>query len=146
MNSNLAVNERWSRVDHAPPKPSYYSVALRLIRQRALEGVSVDEIFEALPVSRSTLERQFAAHLGRTPGQEMLRVRLEHAKQVLATTDIPVKNIAGMMGYERPTNFSDFFRKETGVSPRAFRARIRGARGRSTTEHPAGKPIHAKDL
>lgn len=96
--------------------------AMTLIRERACEGVAIEQILAELLVSRSTLERQFVAHVGRTPGQELLRVRLERAKELLRHTDLPVSRIAEMIGYERSSSFSDFFRKHAGTTPRAYRA------------------------
>jgi transcriptional regulator GlxA family with amidase domain len=100
---------------------SYYIQALQLMHRRACEGATIDEIFEALPVSRKTLERQFIEHLGRTPGQELVRVRVEQAAALLATTQLPIKRIARMIGFAKTSNFSDFFRKQTGISPTGFR-------------------------
>ncbi len=95
--------------------------ALALIRERACDGLAIEEILDDLTVSRSTLERQFAAVVGRPPGQELLRVRLARAKELLRTTDLPVSRIAAMTGYERSSSFSEFFRREAGTSPRAYR-------------------------
>ena len=68
--------------------------ALTLIRERACDGSGVEEVLDDLTVSRSTLERQFLAAVGRTPGQEMLRVRLQRAKELLRTTALPVSKVA----------------------------------------------------
>jgi LacI family transcriptional regulator len=95
--------------------------ALALVRERACDGVGIEEILDDLHVSRSTLERQFLAAVGRTPGQELMRARLDRAKDLLRNTDLPVSRVAEMTGYQRSSNFSDFFRKHTGVSPSDFR-------------------------
>ncbi|HET6250264.1 MAG TPA: substrate-binding domain-containing protein [Tepidisphaeraceae bacterium] len=96
--------------------------ALAIIRERACDGAVIDEMIDHLPISRSTLERQFMTMLGRTPGQEMLRVRLLRAKELLRTSELPITQIAGLVGYERSSSFSDFFKKAVGISPREYRA------------------------
>lgn len=96
--------------------------ALTLIRERACDGVPVEAILDDLAVSRSTLERQFLARVGRTPGQELLNARLSRAKELLRGTDLPVSKVAEMTGYERSSSFSDFFRRHAGMTPRAYRA------------------------
>ncbi|MDB5321085.1 MAG: xylR [Phycisphaerales bacterium] len=95
--------------------------ALALIRERACDGIAVEAILDDLTISRSTLERQFAAMIGRTPGQELLRVRLARAKELLRHSDLPISKIAAMTGYERSSSFSDFFSRHAGLSPRAYR-------------------------
>src|SRR5258706_2176837 len=95
--------------------------ALALIRERACDGIAVEAILDDLTTSRSTLERQFAAMIGRTPGQELLRVRLARAKELLRHSDLPILKIAEMTGYERSSSFSDFFSRQPGLAPRAYR-------------------------
>src|SRR5206468_4043368 len=55
--------------------------AARFIREHACEGIDVSNLLKAVPLSRSALERRFAASLGRSPKEEILRVRLNRAKQ-----------------------------------------------------------------
>jgi LacI family transcriptional regulator len=95
--------------------------ALALIRERACDGIAVEQILDEMTISRSTLERQFAAMVGRTPGQELTRARLARAKELLRTTDLSISRIAQMTGYERSSSFSDFFRRNEGMTPRAYR-------------------------
>jgi len=109
---------------------SCFEQALGLIRQRAGEGITIAQILAALPVSRSTLERQFAQCLGRSPGQEMLRLREDLAKELLLTTDLPLKAVAGRVGYRDASAFGVFFRKAVGLSPAEFRQQA--AKGRSS--------------
>jgi LacI family transcriptional regulator len=94
-----------------------------LIRERACRGLTVAQLVEELSVSRKTLERSFAAQLGRTPGDEIVRIRLETAKQLLATTSLPVSRIALSVGYDSAANFTAFFRKNLAVTPGEFRKR-----------------------
>jgi len=103
------------------PENRLYKQALQLVQERACQGVTIEEILEVVPVSRKTLERQFLVHLGRTPGQEVARVRLEKAKTLLATSHLPMKNIAQMLGFDKASHFGDFFRHHMRQSPSAFR-------------------------
>ncbi len=47
--------------------------------------------------------------------------KMQHAKQLLLTTDKPVKDICSLVGYPRITNFITAFRKRFGMTPGAFR-------------------------
>jgi AraC-like DNA-binding protein len=108
-----------------------YRNALRLIQEHAGDGTTINEILQSLRVSRPTLRRHFLEKLGRTPGQELMRLRVERAKDLLTNTDFSIKSIAFMSGYRRVSNFGDFFRRQVGLSPRAFRQRKHGGTKRA---------------
>jgi transcriptional regulator GlxA family with amidase domain len=105
-----------------PKTISVFDQALRLIQQHACDGSNIEQILDALPVSRQTLARHFLQRLGRTPAQELTRIRIDHAKTLLTMTEHPVKHIAQQVGFRKTSNFSDFFRNQIGVSPTAFRS------------------------
>ena len=70
------------------------AAAARFIREHACEGIDVSNVLRAVPMSRSTLDRRFHKLLGRSPKDEILRVRLNRVKQLLAETDLPLSLIA----------------------------------------------------
>ncbi len=100
-----------------------YDQALRLIRRRACEGVSVeDHTVEPADFASSTLDRSIQkSRLGHTPAHELMSVRLAHAKEFLTTTDLPLKRIARLVGCRDLANFYRFFRSHTGMAPGEFR-------------------------
>ena len=103
------------------PNHNLYVHALELIRERACKGASLEDILGELGCSRSSLEREFKKNLGRQPGQEIMFTRLQCAKQLLATTSLPIKAIAAQVGYGQSSNFGVFFRRYTGFSPSHYR-------------------------
>jgi len=72
--------------------------------------------------------RLFAAVLGVTPHQYLVRCRLRHAARLLADDDRSVTDIALDVGFADLSNFVRSFRRAAGVSPRAFRRASRGDR------------------
>ena len=60
---------------------------------------------------------------GRTPMEELRAVRLRHARELLLTTDLPLKAIAPRCGLSDECALSRLFRKQFGASPSSFRAR-----------------------
>jgi LacI family transcriptional regulator len=109
---------------------SYVAAALRIIRERACAGLNVDDLLahlarQSLVVSRSTLERRFARALGRSPKDEILRVRLARVEQLLLDTDHPLATIARLVGVEHPEHLSALFKARTGETPGTFRRRRR---------------------
>ena len=56
-----------------------------------------------------------------SPYQMLIDIRLEQAKELLAQTAYPVKNIATLCGYEHPFSLTRAFRKKYGVTPEKYR-------------------------
>jgi LacI family transcriptional regulator len=95
--------------------------ALRYIRQHAHHGIVVEDILREVPISRRSLEIQFKAYLGRSPAEEIRRVRLERGKQLLGSRELSITEIALACGFSNATRFGVAFRKSFGTTPRAFR-------------------------
>jgi LacI family transcriptional regulator len=96
------------------------------LRDRACSGLSIAQIADELKISRSSFERLCLLGLGRSPHDEMLRVRFQRAKQLLRTSKLPVVQIAKVIGYQQHAYFSTAFRKFAGMSPTEYRAAERG--------------------
>lgn len=99
--------------------------ALRFIREHQAEPIHVADVLRHLPVNRRTFERQFQATVGRSPLQEILRLRLERAKHLLATTDLPMPEISQAAGFRDAGHFWETLRRACELSPRAYRQRYR---------------------
>jgi LacI family transcriptional regulator len=99
------------------------SAAARFIRDHACEGLGVAEVLKAVPMSRTVLERRFKQLLGCTPHEHILNVRLGHVKTLLASTDLPLAQIAERTGFEHVEYLSVAFKRVTGLTPSAWRAR-----------------------
>lgn len=98
------------------------AAAARFIRERACEGIDVSDVLRAVPMSRSTMDRRFMKILGRSPKDEILRVRLNRARQLLAETDFPLTLIAEKVGLDYVEHLSRIFKSKMGVTPSEFRA------------------------
>ncbi|CCE10099.1 putative transcriptional regulatory protein, AraC family [Bradyrhizobium sp. STM 3843] len=72
--------------------------------------------------------RLFAATLGVTPHQYLVRSRLRHAARRLSEDDAPVTDIAYDVGFADLSNFTRTFTRAAGVSPLRFRKASRGMR------------------
>lgn len=99
--------------------------AVHYIRRHAFEGITVEDVLEDVPLSRRALEHRFRRRLGRTPKEEIQRLRFEEAKSLLASTDLPIARISDRLGFHQPAYLSGVFKKETGLSPAAYRHRNR---------------------
>jgi len=79
--------------------------------------ISVPEVTTAVHASRRTLERRFVAALGRSPAQEIRRLRMERAKRHLIDSPLPVKTIAHMAGFANEQRLYEAFQQYEGTSP-----------------------------
>lgn len=101
----------------------HVAAALRFIRDHAHDGIGVKDVLRAVPVSRTLLERKFSHLVGESPHRQIRRHQLDKARQLLAETGLPVARIADMTGFESASYLSAVFRRETGETPRAYRAK-----------------------
>jgi LacI family transcriptional regulator len=97
------------------------AAAVRFVRDRACGGIRVEDVLEAVPVSRSVLERKVRRRLGRTLKTEILRVQVDRARELLVTTDASLDEVARRTGFSSAKYFSDAFRRLTGERPGAYR-------------------------
>lgn len=73
-------------------------------------------------IARSYLTRIFQQTLHTSPYDYLLGVRINKASSLLKTTQIPINQIALMVGYQDAPVFSKIFKQKTGFSPKAFRS------------------------
>lgn len=100
--------------------------ALGFIREHATEPIQVEDILRAVPIARRSLERFFQESLGRSPADEIRRVRLERAKHLLATTDLPIPKVAQASGFGTGEYLATLMRRTVGMTPLKYRAAARG--------------------
>jgi LacI family transcriptional regulator len=100
--------------------------ALRFIRAHSHQPLRVTDVLREVPVGRRSLERQFRQVLHRGIWEEIRRVHLERAKTLLATTALPIAEVARGAGFVDNRNLSVVFRQALGLSPTAYRRQIRG--------------------
>ena len=115
--------------DFVAAEDSRLAKALRFIRDRARGGVSVDVVARASGLSRRPLEKRFRNTLGRSVLDEIRRVRTDQIAQLLVETDLPVAQIAELLGFADMQHVARYFRAAKQVTPLAYR-KARGSPGR----------------
>jgi transcriptional regulator GlxA family with amidase domain len=94
---------------------------LRHLRDRYLEPISLEQSALALGVSLRRVQGHFRRHVGRTPIQELNRLRVEHARRLLRDSDLKLEAVAQDCGFANRFHFIRAFRRTTGVIPREYR-------------------------
>lgn len=100
------------------------ALALRFIRENACKGIQVTDILKSVPLSRTALERQMKAAIGRSPKTEIIRIQLERAKELLASTDLSLAQITQKIGFRHAQHFSTMFKGKIGETPGEYRAKM----------------------
>jgi LacI family transcriptional regulator len=95
--------------------------SLRFIWEHASQPISVKDLLGVAAMSRRGLHKAFLDNVGRTPGQELQRVRIERAKRILAGPDHKLEVLAKMSGYQSANSFCVAFKQATGLTPKQFR-------------------------
>ncbi|MDO4585031.1 MAG: DNA-binding transcriptional regulator [Planctomycetia bacterium] len=98
---------------------------LRWIRREACQGLTVERIVAEVGLSRRTLERKFQQAFGRTMKEEIHRVRMERAKELLLESRLPIGNVARSLGFCSHAHFVHIFRQQTGLTPSEFLRQFR---------------------
>ena len=78
-------------------------------------------------MSVRTLQRQFQQSLGMSPGDWLVRERVELARQMLETSARPLSQVSTLAGFGSDESFRRHFRIATGVSPQAYRRQFGAA-------------------
>lgn len=98
---------------------------INLARLRIRESLEVDltiqQVAEELGVSYSNFRKLFKEFTGISPALYQQDLRLQRAKELLATTTLSIKEIAYRLRFESPDYFSSKFKIKTGKKPSEFR-------------------------
>jgi LacI family transcriptional regulator len=122
----IGVITRQSTDIHALNDPML-AQAMRYIRTHACDPCTVTDVLKAVPVNRRWLERQFRRTIGRSPHEQIVHRRIEHARGLLSRTDHPIPVVARRAGYSNAENFHRLFRELTGMTPTTYRRQFRDA-------------------
>ena len=101
--------------------PPMVREAIALIEKNIAEPLSVPDIADTLNVSQRQMERQFKAAIGCTVVQFGLLLRLQHARVLLISTTLSVRDIATASGFNTLSHFAFSFGKCFGRRPSEYR-------------------------
>lgn len=93
----------------------------KLVAADLADDWSLNRIAETADMSKEHLRRLTQQSLGRSPGQHLMHLRMRHAANLLATTDLAQTVIAERVGFTTSFSFSNTFLRWTGLRPSAYR-------------------------
>ncbi len=95
--------------------------ALRLMLERPGDPHTVESLAAVSGMSRSAFAARFAGVYGNGPMELLRDLRVQRAAAMLSRSDLPVKRIAQLVGFQSRSAFSRTFTAATGVPPHRYR-------------------------
>lgn len=95
--------------------------AIRYMRSHGDRELHVADIAASIPVHPAYLQRCFRKSTGLSLVEWLTRHRVEQARMLLLSTDLPVADICGYVGLNSRQHFSSIFKAQTGMSPGEYR-------------------------
>lgn len=118
--AQFKIVERQSTNSGAPRKDGIHE-AWQFIQDHACEGITIDQVMQVTKGSRRSFQDRFVNQFGHSPHEEIQRVRLERAKQLLRETTLTINRISDMLGFQENAAFTKFFRNQMKIAPSEYR-------------------------
>lgn len=93
----------------------------KIILSRLSNTITIDELADALNISKFHFLNEFKKIVGVTPYQHILNTKIQIAKDELLNTNKKITSIAMELGFSDSSHFSRSFKKATNISPAQFR-------------------------
>ncbi len=97
--------------------------AMHFIRYNACKGIKVEQVLDAVGISRSNLEKRFKDETGETIHAVIHAEKLEKARSLLVSTSLSINEISQMCGYPSLQYFYSVFKKVYASTPKEYRDR-----------------------
>ncbi|MBI5263358.1 MAG: GlxA family transcriptional regulator [Bradyrhizobium sp.] len=104
------------------------AAALALLQRRYTEPIDATTLAQAVGISTRHLQRLFLSQLGTTLERHLFAIRLDHARQLLRQSTLPVLEVALASGFVSASHFSRAYKTQFGISPRQERQNRAGYR------------------
>lgn len=122
----LFQSHLWQRAKEQSEIPPKLREALAWISSHVTESFSLNSVAEMVGWSMPHFHAVFREKMDMTPHQFILNLRMRIAKERLATTEQPIKEIATTCGFSNTAIFCHSFKTRIGVSPLRYRKQERG--------------------
>ncbi len=118
-----AARDRW-QVPLGDALSPRIGAALRWMRERLTENFSIEAAAARAGMTPPRFHERFLAEVGLSPGEWRSRERVARAEHTLRTSEATVTDIALSLGFPSSQYFATAFKRYTGQTPTAFRARF----------------------
>ncbi len=92
--------------------------AIVYIRLNYQSGITMNAVAEYTGISERYLRRLFSQYLNLSPLDYLNQIRINKAVELLRNTEMSVKEVCYLCGFQSPQYFSRVFKHQMGISPR----------------------------
>ncbi len=93
--------------------------------QNLKQPITLDILADKFATTKRTLNRRFKKALNDTPVNYLQKMRVEAAKRLLESSDMPIERVVNEVGYEDTSSFRKLFAEVAELSPKAYRDKFR---------------------
>jgi len=102
-------------------KDPFLQAANNFLLAHLHEKLRMEDVANALSISNRTLIRRFKQITGDSPIQYVQKLRIERSKYLLETSNLPLTEVMGRVGYHDDSTFRRIFKRYTGLTPGQYR-------------------------
>ena len=102
-------------------RPEVLDRVLQLIDQRFHEPLRVEDLGRHACLSPFHFARMFKVSVGQAPHAYLTTKRMQHARDLLGGSTVPIAEVARRVGFRTQAHFSGVFRKQVGMTPGQYR-------------------------
>lgn len=123
--AEVSISNREAAQPSPPEEPGSYLIkkALQIMAERYTEDLHLSQIADELFVTSNYLSRLFRQETGRSFSDYLSHMRIEKACKLLSGSTLKIYQVGESVGYPNPRYFSEWFQRQTGMSPGDYRAR-----------------------
>lgn len=97
------------------------------LQQNYAKPIRINELEAVAYMGKNKLSHIFKIQYGSTITTYLRELRMEHAKDILYNTTLPVGSVAAMVGYQNQGSFAECFKAETGFTPTEYRRALKSS-------------------
>lgn len=115
------------KLEHSPAKEATRVIFEQIkihLSQHIKDKICLDELCKHFNCDKFNLLRQFKQYTGLSPINYLITLRIQSAKELMISTDLPLVQIALESGFYDQSHFSNCFVKLVGLTPGEYRRRI----------------------
>ncbi|ULN34022.1 GlxA family transcriptional regulator [Mycolicibacterium smegmatis] len=117
-------------IDRRLPEPEQATTSTAATREWALdrlhEELTVERLARHAHMSARTFSRRFAEETGQSPGTWIRNRRIDYARELLESHDLPIDEVARLSGLGTAGNLRHHLRRGLGMSPSSYRKVYQG--------------------
>lgn len=114
------INQNYS-MSGEKETPEVIRSARTYMQDHIEEDLNMPDVAKRLNLSYTTFRRVFKKYVGLSPAKYYISLKLHRAKELLRSTELPIKEISYQLKFKNPEYFSALFKKMVNVNPSEFR-------------------------